>query len=345
MENNKKSPEQILTAANYKDKSIIGNDEYKKQIVKLQLILSDDELIDSLSRMKKKGIKKSLEHISRINDILEKINLPYRGIAIENADQIYDLRRYYSQPELIEILNNTTPGEFESTIKKLVQIQEELLVKRISSGDTNKFAREMLTELKLKHGITEERLNVLRNLDYNKMSQDDYEKIKPEIDAIINLTRSYDLNKVKPGMMRKYIPVEDVEKYLSGRFDGIGGFIARQEDVLQLMTFDDVFYTMRLDYEGNKFIYQREIAYIDFTSIDYSKTYAPIAKKHGGIKDWNQPFEGLGVTKAKNNQLVREYTLQDNSYLALEEAVMYKIDKNGNHIKIAEFNGKKWIRK
>ena len=97
----KKGPEEILTAANYKDKSIIGNDEYKKQIVKLQLILSDDDLIDSLSRMKKKGIKKSLEHISRINDILEKINLPYRGIAIENADQIYDLCRYYSQPELI----------------------------------------------------------------------------------------------------------------------------------------------------------------------------------------------------------------------------------------------------
>lgn len=335
---NKNSPEDILTAAGYKDKGIIGNNDYKKQIEELQLILSDEDLINSLSKMKKKGIKKSLEHITKINDIIEKLNIPYKGIAIENADQIYDLRRYYSQPELIEILNNTTPDEFETTIKKLVQIQEELLVKRISSGDTNKFAREMLTKLKLKHGITEERLNVLRNLDYNKMSQDDYEKIKPEIDAIINLTRLYDLNKVKPGMMRKYIPVEDVEKYLSGRFDGIGGFIARQEDVLQLMTFDDVFYTMRLDYEGNKFIYQREIAYIDFTSIDYSKTYVPIAKKHGGIKDWNQPFEGLGVTKAKNNQLVREYTLQDNSYLALEEAVMYKIDKNGNHIKIAEFN-------
>lgn len=58
---NKKSPEEILTAANYKDKSIIGNDEYKKQIVELQLILSDDDLIDSLSRMKKKEIKKSLE--------------------------------------------------------------------------------------------------------------------------------------------------------------------------------------------------------------------------------------------------------------------------------------------
>ena len=70
-------------------------------------------------------------------------------------------------------------------------------------------------------------------------------------------------------------------------------------------------------------------------------------KKHGGIKDWNQPIEGLGVTKAKNNQLVREYTLQDNSYLALEEAVMYKIDKNGKVQQLAIYDNdlKVWIRK
>ena len=37
------------------------------------------------------------------------------------------------------------------------------------------------------------------------------------------------LNKVKPGMMRKHIPVENVEKYLSGQYNGIWGFIARQD--------------------------------------------------------------------------------------------------------------------
>jgi uncharacterized protein YuzE len=28
----------------------------------------------------------------------------------------------------------------------------------------------------------------------------------------------------------------------------------------------------------------------------------------------------------------------------MNEAIMYKIDKNGNTIKIAVFNGKKWIK-
>ena len=340
----KKSPEEILREAGYKRQSLI--DQNAATIEKLQLDLSDDELIKILSKMKKKGLKKSIEHVNNIIDVIDNIHVTKHSLVINNADEIYELKKYYTTQEITDILNNVSTENFETTIKKMTNIQKELLSKNISSGETNKFARELVTELELKHGITEERLNVLRNLDYNKMTQSDYEKIKLEIDAIISLTKSYDLNKVKPGMMRKYIPVEDVEKYLSGQYNGIGGFIARQDDVLQLKTFEDVFYTMRLDYEGNTFVYNREIAYIDFKSSDYSKTNVPIATKHGGIKDWDQPFEGLGITKAKNGQIVREYTVQDGSYLTYEEAVMYKIDKNGNTVKIAVYDKfeEKWIK-
>lgn len=80
----------------------------------------------------------------------------------------------------------------------MLQIQKDLLTKNISSGNTNKFAKEFLTELKLKQGITEEKFKILKDLDYTKMTPDDYEKIKNEINVITNLTRSYDLNKVKP---------------------------------------------------------------------------------------------------------------------------------------------------
>ena len=343
----KMTPEGILNEAGYKEKGIIKNTEYKKQIQQLQRVVSDEELINSLSKMKKKGIKNSLEHLTKINDILEKINIPYKGIAIENAEEIRSLKKYYTQQELVDILNQVKAEDFEPTVKKLTQIQKELLSKEISSSDTNKFAREFITELELNHGISEKRLNTLRNLDYNKMTAEDYQKLKPEIDAITNLTKSYDLNKVKPGRMRKYIPIEDVEKYLSAKYKGIGGFIARQDDVLQLKTYEDVFYTMRLDYEGNTFIYNKEIAYIDFKSSDYSKTYVPIAKKYGGVKEWSHPFEGLGITKAENGQIVREYTVQDSSYIDYFEAEMYKIDKKGKVELIAVYDNdiKSWVRK
>lgn len=348
----KKSPEEILREAGYKRQSLI--DQNAATIEKLQLDLSDDELIKILSKMKKKGLEKSIEHVNNIIDVIDNIHVTKHSLVINNADEIYELKKYYTTQEITDILNNVSTENFETTINKMTNIQKELLSKNISSGETNKFARELLTELELKHGITEERLNVLRNLDYNKMTQSDYEKIKLEIDAIISLTKSYDLNKVKPGMMRKYIPVEDVEKYLSGKFgdrtyDGIRGFIARQDDVLQLKTFDDIFYTMRLDYEGNTFVYNREIAYIDFSATTYEDTFVPIGELYGGTENWPSPFGGMGLLKTENEQIIREYISRgkDLKFSDMNEAIIYKIDKNGNTVKIAVYDNdiKSWIRK
>lgn len=316
-------------------------------IKKLQLDLSDDELIKILSKMKKKGLEKSIEHVNNIIDVIDNIHVTKHSLVINNADEIYELKKYYTTQEITDILNNVSTENFETTIKKMTNIQKELLSKNISSGETNKFARELVTELELKHGITEERLNVLRNLDYNKMTQSDYEKIKLEIDAIISLTKSYDLNKVKPGMMRKYISVEVMNQYLANgkNSKSVGGFIARQDDVLQLKTFEDVFYTMRLDYEGNTFVYNREIAYIDFSATSYEDTFVPIGKLYEGTETTPSPFGGMGLLKTENNQIVREYKTKGKG-LVIEEAIMYKIDKNGNTVKIAVYDKfeEKWIK-
>ena len=345
----KMSPEEILREAGYKRQSLI--DENVATIEKLQFEVPDEELIKILAKMKKKGLEKSIEHVNKIIDVIDNINVTNRSLVINNAESIRELKKYYTTQEITDILNNVEAENFEATIKKMTNIQKQLLSKQISSGETNKFAREILTELELKHGITEERLNVLRNLDYNKMTKEDYEKLKPEIEAIISLTRSYDLNKVKPGKMRKYIPVEDIEKYLSGKFgnrsyDGIRGFIARQDDALQLKTFDDIFYTMRLDYEGNTFIYNREIAYIDFVATSYNDTFIPIGELYGGTESWPSPFGGMGLLKTENGQLIREYVSRgtDLKFSNMDEAIMYKIDKNGKLELIATFNGKKWVR-
>ena len=104
------------------------------------------------------------------------------------------------------------------------------------------------------------------------------------------------------------ISQKKLEKYLLGKFgdslyDGIRGFIARQDDVLQLKTFEDVFYTMRLDYEGNTFVYNRENAYIDFTSNSYEDTFVPIGELYGGTENWPSPFGGMGLLKTENEQI------------------------------------------
>jgi hypothetical protein len=102
-----------------------------------------------------------------------------------------------------------------------------------------------------------------------------------------------------------------------------------------------------LDYEGNTFIYNREIAYIDFVATSYEDTFVPIGKLYGGTEKTPSPFGGMGLLKTENGQIIREYKVKYEKKLEfsnMDEAIMYKIDKNGKIELIATFNGKKWVR-
>lgn len=284
--------------------------------------------------------------------ILDKIDIPLHEIDRQLADDIVGLQRYYTDQEIINALHNVSAGTFVLTIKRMKAAKNELLARNVSSGKMNTFAGEFLTELQTTYGITKERFNYLKNLDYNQMTPETYSKIKPEIDAIICLVKSHDLFSASPGMMRKYIPVEDIEKYIAGKFgdqnyDGVRGFIVRKEDVEHLKTFEDVFCSMRLDYKNNPFVYDKEIAYIDFIAETYKETAVPIGKLYGGKETLEHPFGGMGVLKTENGQIIREYKVSDGEEIEFEnimKAEIYKIDKNGNTVKFAEYNGKEWVR-
>jgi hypothetical protein len=49
-------------------------------------------------------------------------------------------------------------------------------------------------------------------------------------------------------LLQKTIPIQDVEKYLSGEFREIGGYVAKVEDVADIRMYDDVIESSRLDY-------------------------------------------------------------------------------------------------
>ena len=129
----KMSPDEILRQAGYKSQNLI--DKNAAAIEKLQVNMPDDVLIENLSKMKKKGLAKSIEHITKINDVLENIHISNRGPVLKNAEQIRDLQKYYTVRELTDILNNVSPEKFESTVKRMTGIQKELLAKNISSGE------------------------------------------------------------------------------------------------------------------------------------------------------------------------------------------------------------------
>lgn len=245
-------------------------------------------------------------------------------------------------------INQNSNKSIDDIISSLLLEQKKNITKPISTGRTSSFADEFFAELE-KQGITKERIETLRNLDYTKMTKKDFARIKPEIEEIINLTKSYDLAKTNPeGYMVKFMPVDKINEYLHYNKNNITGFIAREEDVIQLQTFEDIFYSMRLDYTNNKFVYDNEIAFIKFKSSDYTETTVPIGKNYGGTEEYPQPFGGLGLLKTENGQIIREYKVTNKKDgLKLKEAVMYKIQKDGTVVEIAIYDNdiKNWVIK
>ena len=77
----------------------------------------------------------------------------------------------------------------------------------------------------------------------------------------------------------------------------------------------------------------------------YEDTFVPIGKLYEGTETTPSPFGGMGLLKTENNQIVREYKTKGKG-LVIEEAIMYKIDKNGNTVKIAvyDYDLKAWIK-
>ena len=56
----------------------------------------------------------------------------------------------------------------------------------------------------------------------------------------------------------------------------------------------------------------------------------------------------MGLLKTENEQIIREYISRgkDLKFSDMNEAIMYKIDKNGNTVKIAvyDYDLKAWIK-
>lgn len=344
---NKKSPEDILRNAGYKDNNLINNCKWKVKELR-DLNIDDDTLIGLIKQGHDNhiGLEKTLNKLYTEEVLIKGVHRPARDFTISNKQRIYELSKYYNSSEIKKYLNADTSADIKMVLTELEPMQKMKLKQAVSHGTKSSFYNKFIEELKNQE-ISEDTFNAIRDLDYTKMTREEFEKVKKEINVITNLTQSYDLNKVPPKMMRKYIPVEEINKYLSGEYKGVGGFIARVEDVEHLETFEDIFYTMRLDYDKNRFVFTKEIAYIDFSSVDYSNSFVPIGKNYGGDVNLPQPFGGLGLLKTENGQFVREYKTFDKKYLEFAEATMYKVDKKGRHKTIAVYDNdiKCWVRK
>jgi hypothetical protein len=186
---------------------------------------------------------------------------------------------------------------------------------------------------------------------------------------------------ITPGTtMQKVIPPGDVDKYLSGQYTQVGGFVARQQDATHLTTPDDLVQGNRLDYTlgdntpGPFHRGMEEVHAIEFKAGDPANYQIPFGAPHGGASglddadpavvrargdmiagaqtagldpksyyDHHQkwPFSGIGVT-ADANLGVPERVMSRQDFQ--EGDTMYKYPTTGPKIRVAVFHlGVGWV--
>ena len=138
-------------------------------------------------------------------------------------------------------------------------------------------------------------------------------------------------------VMQKVIPLEDVEKYLSGELRSFAGFVSRACDVKQYRTFDDLYYGLRLEFapSGETTSFDLEdgsCGVIRFTAHNSASVIIPTSMKNGGIFADSASFGGAGFTAGTNGRVGSPlWAFTDQAQLD-SGAELYELDRNGNEI-------------
>ena len=197
---------------------------------------------------------------------------------------------------------------------------------------------DMLPELLKKEGITEEEFvnytNYIRKeLPYTPRAQ------------IARLRNSVP-SPTAETVMQKVIPASDLEKYISGQYDKIQGFMTKAADTKYFKSFDDFYYGLRLDYDGTKFFLDEGCCY----AIRFKSKEVPlniIVPRGRDFKD-PYPFTSHSFTAGIKGRIgVPEFTIPRNPRnlgISIENGTeIWKITRDGKQTLYAVFKEGKFI--
>lgn len=145
-------------------------------------------------------------------------------------------------------------------------------------------------------------------------------------------------------LLQKIIPLEDLSTYMNNIYGGtIGGFVAEAADVKSLHTMYDVYWGLRLDYEGTKFKEDGAgYAVVRFYSDTAPLMKIPYSPELGGTQEHVWPNGGGGFTTSKLGYGgYPEWVM--NGYAAPKEgAELYEITPLGREILRSVFREGRW---
>lgn len=179
--------------------------------------------------------------------------------------------------------------------KEVVQGAGNTLFSKNAIAGINGFS-DNISSLTIQNGID---LNTFKNIQkeafVNLTSQE-----KIIVNNLRNNIPSPDANTI----LQKAIPKSEINDYLSGYRNQVGGYITTAKDAKHLNTFDEIYNGMRLDYTGTKFsINDGSCGVIRYKTSDVSSIEVPRSPANGGSISDPMPFTGHGFTSAENGLL------------------------------------------
>ena len=149
----------------------------------------------------------------------------------------------------------------------------------------------------------------------------------------------------KNTLLRRYIKLEDVEKYVSGEYDAVRGCISREGDYNDVGDFEDIFETFRLDYDNtpyhstDKSYWKKEFKTTnkELKKINQDNTYG---YEFGGNNTLPDPCTQNGFTGSENGKVIPEWNLE-NGIEYDDNALITKIE-HGKVVKQYKFDDGTW---
>lgn len=146
-------------------------------------------------------------------------------------------------------------------------------------------------------------------------------------------------------LLQKIIALQDVATYMNNTYGGtVGGFVSVAADVKSLSTMHDVYWGMRLDYPGTKFLPEGAgYAVLRFTSNSTEMLTIPYCVEMGGTYAHAWPNTGGGFTSSTLGKGgVPEYSFS-NYFAPNQGSELYEVTTLGSEILRATYKGTKWV--
>lgn len=135
------------------------------------------------------------------------------------------------------------------------------------------------------HYMMQKNINALTNSEKNKLSNIRNSTSKPNASTI----------------MQKVISKADMQKYVDGVYNNIGGCVSTASDAKHLVSYEDLYHGIRLDYANTPFFIENgSCGVIRFKSLKSGDAVIPTG---GTFDDWDYPFTAHGFTAGKNGRL------------------------------------------